>query len=79
MGTGTRGAGRRDGEGGYVSGNGDDCLQVQVYVEQVGQRTPAWRELWRRLLSPAPCQIDDLDLDCEPDDAAEGLTDLTSG
>jgi len=54
MGT-VRGNGRRDGERGYVSGNGDGRLQVLVQLEQVGERTPAWRHLWRRLLVPPPC------------------------
>jgi hypothetical protein len=54
-------------------------LRVQVAIERLGERTPAWRELWRRLLSPPPCQSNDLPLDCEQDDAGEGLAGLTSG
>lgn len=54
-------------------------LRVEVHVEQGGERTPAWRALWRRLLSPPPCQSNDLPLDCGQDDAGEGLADLTSG
>jgi len=57
----------------------DRRMRVEVRIAQVTERTPAWRQLWRRLLSPAPCQSDDLALDCEQDDAGEGLADLTAG
>lgn len=57
----------------------DHRMQVDVRIVQVPERTAAWRELWRRLLSPPPCQSNDLPLDCGQDDAREGLADLTSG
>lgn len=71
MGT-ARDNGRRDGEGGYVSGNGDGRLQVQVHVEQVGERTPAWRQLMERLLVPPPCKDDRLPLHFEQKDGGKG-------
>lgn len=54
-------------------------LRVEVRFAQVAERSPGWRQLWRRLLSPPPCQSNDLPLDCGQDAAGEGLTDLTSG
>lgn len=71
MGT-ARDNGRRGGEGGYVSGNGDGRLQVQVYVERVGERTEAWRQLMRHLLSPPPCKGERLPLDFRQKDEGEG-------
>lgn len=47
-------------------------LRVEVHVEQVGERTPAWRQLMRHLLSPPPCKGERLPLDFRQKDEGEG-------
>lgn len=50
----------------------DGHPQVQVYVEQVGGSTLAWRRLMQLLLSPAPCKSDGLPGDCGQEDGGDG-------
>jgi hypothetical protein len=46
-------------------------LRVEVLIE-LGQRTPAWRQLMERLLAPPSCKGERLPLDCGQKDGGDG-------
>ena len=47
-------------------------MRVEVRIEEVSERTPAWRQLMERLLAPPPCKDDRLPLHFEQKDGGKG-------